>query len=214
MRENNFSEKRKSLVQGMVSEGALKSREIERAFLSVKREIFFPESLGKFAYEDNAFPIGRGQTISQPSTIAVMLEMLDLHRGMKVLEIGAGSAYVLALLSKIVGLEGKVFGIEILPELKALAEKNLKSAKCGNIELLLGNGCEGWPEKSPFDRILISAACSEIPKALESQLRENGKIVVPLGEKFSQEIVLMQKQKGFLEEKERKCCFVFVPLQC
>jgi protein-L-isoaspartate(D-aspartate) O-methyltransferase len=213
MSEKDFFEKRKILVQNMVQSEVLKSPEIKKAFLSVKREIFFSEGMKKFAYENNAFPIGFGQTISQPSTIAVMLELLDAQKGMKTLEIGSGSAYVLALLSKIVGFKGKVFGIELVPELRGIAEKNLNGTNCKNIKLLLGNGCNGWREKAPFDRVLISAACREIPKALEAQLNENGKIVVPIGNNL-QEIVLAQKKKGFLEEKERKCCFLFVPLHC
>ncbi|MDD5148763.1 MAG: protein-L-isoaspartate O-methyltransferase, partial [Candidatus ainarchaeum sp.] len=210
-----ISEKRKLLVKKMCESGVLESPLVEKAFLSVPREAFFPKEHKKLAYEDNAFPIGHGQTISQPGTIAIMLELLDAGMGMNVLEIGAGSAYVLALLSEIVGTKGRVFGMELLPELKTLAEKNLKKAKSGkNIELLLGNGCKGWKEKAPFDRILISAACTGIPKALEGQLKEGGKIVAPVGNLYSQEIVLMEKQNSALVEKERKCCFVFVPLKC
>ena len=214
MNEKIFSEKRKSLVKEMSDSGFLKSAEIKGAFLAVKREAFFPKEFENFAYSDEAFPIGFGQTISQPSTIAIMLEMLSPEKGMKILEIGAGSAYVIALLAQIVGQQGKVFGIELLPELKSLAEKNLKEAQCKNFELLLGNGCNGWREKKPFDRILISAACSEIPKALSTQLKENGKIVAPIGGSFSQELVLFQEENGVLAEKQRKCCFVFVPLKC
>ena len=214
MRPEEFSEKRKALVEQMQREGVLKNTLIKNAFLSVPREKFFPEKYVRLSYDNNAFPIGSGQTISQPSTIAVMLELLDLQEGQKILEVGAGSAYVMALLSSIVGKKGKVFGIELLPELKERAEKNLGKAKCGkNVELLVADGCKGWPQKKPFDRILISAACKKIPEELGEQLAEKGKIVAPLGGSFSQEIVMLQKEKGRILEKERKCCFVFVPLR-
>lgn len=212
MKADGFAEKRKQLVEAMCANGAVRTASVKEAFLKVKREIFFPKESREFAYFDEAFPIGFGQTISQPSTIATMLEMLGAEKGHKVLEVGAGSAYVLALLSEIVGPKGKVFGFEIVPELKELAEKNLKQLHCKNIKVIVGDGTLGLRQKAPFDRILVSAACPKIPEPLLGQLKEGGRAVAPIGNRFSQEMVLLEKTSGEAIEKQRLCCFVFVPL--
>jgi len=209
LNEADFSEQRKKLVSGM----HLKNKEIENAFLSVQREKFFPEHLKANAYSDTAFPIGSGQTISQPSTIAAMLEMLAAEKGQKILEIGTGSGYAAALLSEIVGKNGKVFGIELLHELHQQATRTLLELGYKNIGLKIGDGTQGWKEEAPFGRILISAACNSVPKPLVEQLGEKGKLVAPIGNAFSQELVLLQKGKGKMIEKERKCCYRFVPLK-
>lgn len=206
---NGFAEQRKNLVSRM----RLKNREIKKALLSVQREKFFPEPIRANAYADTAFPIGFGQTISQPSTIAAMLELLSAEKGNKVLEVGAGSGYVAALLSELVGNAGNVFGIELLFELQQKAMKTLSKLGYKNIELKTGDGAQGWKEKAPFDRILISAACPQVPQALIEQLSEGGKLVAPIGGAFSQELVLLQKEKGKVSEKARKCCYMFVPLK-
>src|SRR3989338_11696241 len=138
---------------------------ILEAFSEVKREDFMPKEFTENAYEDTALPIGQGQTISQPYTIAVMLSELNIKKVQKVLEIGSGSGYVLALLSELVGkgsspkrsqTEGNVFGIEIIPELVKMSKKNLRNYK--NVKVFNQSGSDGFPEKAPFDRILISAA--------------------------------------------------------
>src|SRR3989338_3941984 len=112
-----FEARHKALVEGMKESGAVKSLEVEEAFLSVERELFVKEGLQHLAYADDALPLTQGQTISQPSTIAAMLESLQARKGLKVLEVGSGCGYVLALLSELVGENGKVFGIELLQEL-------------------------------------------------------------------------------------------------
>jgi len=204
-----FREQRKQLVKAL----ALQSKALEKAFLAVEREKFFAEKMKQHSYADSAFPIGFGQTISQPSTIAVMLEMLQLEKGASVLEVGAGSGYVTALLSELVGEKGKVFGIELVHELHQKAVKTLAQLGYQNIFLKCSDGTQGWEEKAGFDRILVSAADKEVPKQLIEQLNEGGKLVAPLGSRFSQELVLLQKEKDKAVEKERKCCFMFVPLK-
>lgn len=210
---NGFAEKRKLLVELMKSNLSLKSNSVEKAFLSVPREIFFPENLKQFAYEDSAFPIGFNQTISQPSTIAIMLELLELKEGQSVLEIGSGSGYVGALLSKIVGENGEVFGMEFVKELLEESQKRMNFLDLGNVELFNADGCNGLVEKKPFDRILISAACFFVPKPLFEQLDNNGLIVAPIGDAFSQQMMQFKKINGKLFRKEFVGeMFCFVPL--
>jgi len=204
----SFEEQRKHLVKSM----SLKNEEIEKAFLEVKRENFFPQDYKASSYVDNAFPIGFGQTISQPSTIAIMLEMLDVKEGQKVLEVGSGSGYVAALLSELVGKKGKVFAVELLHELHQTATKILAELGCKNVELSCGDGTLGWGKGEKFDRIIVSAACGKIPKALIEQLNEKGKLLAPVGGRFSQELTLLKKEKGKAFEMAKRCCFVFVPL--
>ncbi len=185
------------------------SKQILNAFSKVKRENFIPKKLKRHAYEDNALPIGKEQTISQPYTIAMMLSLLELKKNQKVLEIGSGCGYVLALLSEIVRDKGKVFGIEIIKELTEKSKDNLRNYK--NIKVYNKNGVKGLPEEAPFDMILISAACEKIPKILFSQLKNNGIIVAPVGSRYSQSLVSMQKKKNKIITKQRIPGFIFVP---
>jgi len=185
------------------------SKEIVKAFSDVKREDFVPAELKNQAYEDTALPIGNGQTISQPYTIAVMLSLLDLKKGQGVLEIGSGCGYALALISGIVGTEGEVFGIELVKELSEKSRNNLKGYK--NIKIYNRNGFHGLQEKTPFERIIISAGCEEIPKALIDQLGDNGVIVAPIGKRGGQSLISFKKNKGNLKKVKEIPGFVFVP---
>lgn len=184
------------------------SKQILNAFSKVKRENFIPQELKQSAYEDTALPIGEAQTISQPYTIAMMLSLLELKPKQKVLEVGSGCGYVLALISEIVESKGKVFGIEIIKELFENSKQNLKDYK--NIKVYNKNGADGLEKKTPFSRILISAACKEIPKTLLSQLKEDGILVAPVGE-YEQSLVAVKRIKNkFVVQKEIPG-FVFVP---
>lgn len=184
-------------------------KKILDAFSKVKRENFVPEDLESRAYEDRALPIGKGQTISQPYTIATMLNLLDLKKDQKVLEIGSGCGYVLALISKIIGNKGKVFGVEIVKELAEKSKENLKGYK--NVGVYRRDGRKGLEEKSPFDRIIISAACGEIPKKILNQLKDKGIAVAPVGPQHWQSLVAIQRQKDDFKIKEKLPGFVFVP---
>ena len=211
---NEFDEKRRMLVESMKGNNSLKSKRIEKAFLAVKRKQFFPESDSAYAYSDNAFSIGFGQTISQPSTIAIMLELLQAREGEKVLEVGSGCGYVLALLSSIVGDKGKVIGMELVPELVEKAEENLEKAGVKNAGVIFGDGTQGFPEKAPFKRIIVSAACPSIPKPLQEQLAEEGRIVAPVGGSFTQSMRVLGKRNGKIEViEEGRGFFRFVPLK-
>jgi len=183
------------------------SKQIINAFSKVKREDFIPITLKHNAYEDTALPIGKSQTISQPYTIAMMLSLLELKTQQKVLEIGSGCGYVLALISQITS--SKVFGVEIIKELAETSKKNLKDYK--NIKVYNKSGTSGLPEHQPFDRILISAACKKIPKKLFSQLKENGIIVAPVGSRYEQSLISVQKTKNKIKIKKQIPGFIFVP---
>jgi len=184
-------------------------KKILDAFSKVKRENFIPEELKNRAYEDRALPMGKAQTISQPYTIATMLNLLDLKKNQKVLEIGSGCGYVLALISKIIGDKGKVYGVEIVKSLAEKSKGNLKGYK--NIKVYKRDGRQGLKEAAPFDRIIISAACREIPKTILSQLKDKGLIVAPIGPRYEQSLVVIQRIKNDFKIKEKLPGFIFVP---
>lgn len=179
------------------------------AFQVVPREAFVPPELGARAYEDTALPIGLGQTISQPSMIALMLAELACGPRHRVLEVGSGSGYVLALLAQ---LAGEVFGIERHAELAARARHTLRSIGLTDLMLHDGDGARGLPEHAPFDRILVSAAAAAIPEALLAELAEGGRLVMPVGAEETQTLVTCERDdKGNLHYRAGASC-VFVPL--
>ncbi len=184
------------------------SKKVLNTFEKVPREKFVPENLKLYAYDDIALPIGYEQTISQPYTIAVMLELLEPKKSQKVLEIGSGCGYVLALLSELVKDSGEVFGIEIIKELADKSKRNLKNHK--NIKVFNKNGADGLKEFAPFNCILISAALEKIPDELVSQLSEGGILIAPVGEKHLQSLVKFQKIKNKLKKIKEIEGFVFV----
>lgn len=181
------------------------SEQIVGAFERVKREDFIPEKFAAYAYEDLALPLDDGSTISQPYTIALMLSLLELKHGQKILEIGSGSGYVLALMSEIVK-DGKIYGIELNKKL-AIKSKSILE-KDSNIQILNRDGSDGLPEFAPFDRILISASFSSMPKHLFEQLAEGGTMVAAV----NQSIFQIKKEAGKISQKEFPG-FVFVPIR-
>lgn len=179
------------------------------AFEHVPREAFLPPELHERAYEDTALPIGLGQTISQPSMIALMLGALALSPKHRVLEVGSGSGYVLALLSHI-GCE--VFGIERHAELAARARETLRSIGVTDAIVQEGDGTHGLPQHAPYDRILVSAGAPFIPEPLLAELAEGGRLVMPVGGAESQILVTCERDdKGSLHYRAGASC-VFVPL--
>jgi len=186
------------------------SDEILNAFSKVERQDFISKNLREQAYEDTALPIGKNQTISQPYTIATMFSLLELKKGQKVLEIGFGCGYALALLSEIIGLNGKALGVEIIKNLFEKSMRNLKNYE--NVKIYNRNGRLGLKEKAPFDRILISAATDKIPQSLIAQLKDKGIIVAPIISKFSTSLISFEKIRGKLKLKEEISGFIFVPL--
>lgn len=179
------------------------------AFEQVPREAFLPAELFARAYEDVALPIGLGQTISQPSMIALMLQALECSPRHRVLEVGAGSGYVLALLSQL-GCE--VFGVERHAELAARAPETLRRIGVTDVVVHEGDGTRGWPEHAPYDRILVSAGAAAIPEALLAELAEGGRLVMPVGGTETQILVTCERDdKGSLHYRAGPRC-VFVPL--
>lgn len=203
----------KDLIEQLQAEGILKTPSIIRAFEKVDREGFVtPEFQGEAAVNE-PLPIGYGQTISQPLTVAFMLELLQPQPGNRVLDVGAGSGWTAAVLAELVGAEGKVYAIERIPQLKKFGQENLRRAGYTNVEVMTGDGSRGLPEQAPFDRIEVAAAAKEIPHALIDQLAKGGRLVIPIGE-YVQDVVLLTKDKrGRGEYREQHFPgFQFVPL--
>jgi protein-L-isoaspartate(D-aspartate) O-methyltransferase len=181
------------------------SLNIINAFSSIKREDFIPKELKEFAYLDAPLPIAPGATISQPYTVAFMLELLELKENLKILEIGSGSGYVLALINKIFK-SSKIYGIERLKELVLKSKKILKDNK--NIKIVYGDGTNGLKEYALYDRIIISASTNKLSEDILNQLSDNGILVAS----FKQSIIKLKKQKGKFIKKEYPG-FIFVPMK-
>lgn len=197
------------LLAKLKKAGVLKSKKIIEAFEKVPREKFIPEKYKGLAYEDIPLPIGYGQTISQPTTIAIMLEALKVRKKDKVLEVGSGLGYLAALLAEI-AKEGKVVSIEIIPELWKRAKENLRNYK--NVVCVLGDGSNGFEKEAPYDRIVVSAAAKRIPKALIEQLKVKGRMVIPVGDLECQKMYLIERLGKDEIKKSSLGYFVFVPL--
>jgi len=208
-----FERERERLVQNLIRWGYLRSPQIIEAFREVPRHEFIPRNLRGEAYADHPLPIGLGQTISAPSMIAIMMETLDLERGQKVLEIGAGSGYNAALLASVVGKSGKVVTVERIQELAAFARENLRRAGFGRVKVIVGDGTLGYPEGAPWDRILVTACAPKIPEPLVGQLGLGGKLGAPVGSQhmFQTWTVVQKTEGGELKTTEHGGC-AFVPL--
>lgn len=199
---------RKKMVQEQLIARGIKDERVLEVFRKTERHRFVPQELAENAYADYPLAIGEGQTISQPYIAALMTESLELNGGEKVLEIGTGSGYQAAILSQ---LSENVFTIERLEGLAEKAGQLFKELGLENISLRVSDGTLGWPEEAPFDRIIITAAGARIPLPLEEQLAEGGKIILPLGDGYSQVLTLAVKRNNRIETTQI-CNCVFVPL--
>ena len=177
----DFNYHRRKLISKLKKEGYIKTGEIEQSFFEIPREKFVPENLYSSAYDDNPLEIGYGQTISAPHMVAIMCEELNLKVGQKILEIGSGSGYHAAIVSKIIGKEGHVFSIERISSLANFAKNNLMKSGINNVDIILGDGSRGFKEKAPYDRIYVTCAAPRIPSILIEQLKDPGKMIVPVG---------------------------------
>ena len=186
--------------------------ELLQAFLNVPREQFVLPSLKKHAYEDRPLPTIRKQSISQPSTVMIMLNALELNPGEKILEIGAGVGYQAALLATLIGPTGKLITIDVIPELVQLARRNLESLGLQNTLVLESDGGEGYSPEAPYDKIILTAACPTIPQPLIDQLKEDGIILAPVGDLQSQTMIKGTKVNGRLE-LDFLGDFMFVPMK-
>ncbi len=196
------------MVRSQLEDRGIRDRRVLEVMREVPRHEFVPEELRDEAYEDHPLPIGAGQTISQPYIVAVMLQHLDLQPTDRVLEVGTGSGYVASLLSR---LCAEVYSIERHGELAVRAQMTLAGLGYANVKVRVGDGSKGWPEHLPFDAILVSAATGEIPPALFAQLREGGRLILPVGPAVSQELHLIRKLGGKSELQVLEGCR-FVPL--
>jgi protein-L-isoaspartate(D-aspartate) O-methyltransferase len=189
--EEKLSQQRERMVREQLQARDIRDERVLAAMRKVPRHEFVPENLVDAAYEDGALPIKLGQTISQPYIVAFMTQELQLKGAERVLEIGTGSGYQAAILAEIVK---EVYTIEILPPLHTYAETILSKLGYRNVHMRLGDGYLGWPEQAPFDRIIVTAAPLEMPQPLLDQLKEGGRLIIPLGG-FAQDLVVFEKTK-------------------
>ncbi len=206
----NHQQKLEDLIIIMKKSGFLNDEKVESAIRKIPRNEFVPMSVKEKAYENAPLSIMKNQTISQPSVVSRMTEWLDIREGQKILEVGTGSGWQTAILSYLVG-SGKVYSIERHSELVEFAKKNLDKLGINNVKIILGDGNLGIPEESPFDRIIITAACKKVPEPLLEQLSEGGLLIAPIG-KYPQSLILLKKISQEIIEVKNQPGYVFVPL--
>jgi protein-L-isoaspartate(D-aspartate) O-methyltransferase len=204
-----FASERQLMVTQQLKGRDITDPRVLAAMGKVPRHRFVPEALASQAYDDHPLPIGWGQTISQPYIVALMSQWAEVKPGDKALEVGTGSGYQAAVLAELTNL---VFSIELLPELAEVARNRLRDLGYGGVQVRCGDGYQGWPEGAPFDAILVTATAPEVPPALKEQLKEGGRLVIPVGPPGrGQELLLLRKVKGELKE-EKRLPVLFVPL--
>lgn len=188
----NFLDKRRRMVREQIEARGVKDLRVLKVMEKVPRHLFVPEAMIEQAYDDTPLPIGYKQTISQPYTVAFMTEALELSGKEKVLEIGTGSGYQTAILAE---LAEEVYSIERIPELAQSAEQRLKQMGYKNIQIKIGDGTLGWKEQSPFQAIIVTAGAPDIPQTLIEQLDLNGRLVIPVGDRYSQTMMRVRKKR-------------------
>jgi protein-L-isoaspartate(D-aspartate) O-methyltransferase len=198
--------RRRNMVERQILPRGVREPLLLEAMREIPREIFVEEALRGRAYADGALPIGYGQTISQPYIAGRMSQMLAISRAHDVLEVGTGTGYQTALLAR---LARRVYSIERIGELAETAIHNLEWLGFDNVEIRVADGSIGWPEKAPFDRILVAAAAPSVPPSLVAQLKEGGRLVVPVGDQRNQVLTLVVRTEGgYVEDRDEGCTFV------
>jgi len=204
----DYSKLRSQMVKEQIEARGIVDKRVLKAMREIPREDFVPENMNSSAYDDNPLPIGNGQTISQPYIVAEMTELLMLKGNEKVLEIGTGSGYQAAILSKLVK---KVITIERVKELADRTRKLLQKQGYRNIDVVFGDGTKGYAKDAPYDAIIVTAAAEKIPDKLIEQLADGGRLVAPVGLPFNQKLIRVRKRNGKLEE-DYHGGVMFVPL--
>ena len=205
----DFSAQRERMVREQLVRRGIHDERVLAVMAKVPREQFIPGSLRGKAYEDGPLPIGHDQTISQPYIVAFMTEQLRPQRTDRILEVGTGSGYQAAVLAELVA---EVYTVEIVEPLGRNAKAVLEQLNYGNVHVKMGDGYKGWPEHAPFDVIIVTCAVDHVPPPLIAQLKEGGRMMIPVGESFAQELYLLEKEKGELK-KSAVLPVVFVPMQ-
>lgn len=204
----DFEDERRDMVARQIRERGIQSARVLAAMEVVPRHLFVPRERVSDAYADEALPIGAGQTISQPFMVAAIAEALSLEGQERVLEVGAGSGYLAAVVSL---LAREVIAVETIPELAASARERLARLGYANVRVEEGDGSEGWPTGAPFDAIVVSAASPNVPLPLVAQLAEGGRLVIPVGRAEHQKLLRIVKREGKTIEQSLYDCR-FVPL--
>jgi protein-L-isoaspartate(D-aspartate) O-methyltransferase len=200
---------REAMVKNQLMAGGIRDPRVLEAMAEVPRHEFVPLRVRPFAYADGPLPIGHGQTISQPFIVAYMTQLLELTKDDTVLEVGTGSGYQAAILGK---MAKEVYTIEIVPPLAQSAKELLERLGFQNVHVREGDGYLGWPEKAPFDAIIVTCAPDHVPEPLVNQLREGGRLIIPIGEEGGiQQLVLLRKKEGKILQ-ENKLDVRFVPM--
>lgn len=205
---DKYLKERREMVRTQLESRGVRDPRVLAAAGKVPRELFVPENMRDRAYADSPLPVGEGQTISQPYIVAFMTECLELDGTEKVLEIGTGSGYQAAMLAE---LAEKVYTVERVESLAASARTVIEALGYKNVEFRVGDGSEGWEEHAPYDGIMVTAGAPDVPPALTRQLAEGGRLVIPVGGRGLQDLVVMKKEDGQLSSRRVSGC-VFVPL--
>ncbi len=197
--QSEFESAKKRMVENQIKARSITDEDILNALYKVDRHLFVPDDQKRYAYQDRPLPIGERQTISQPFIVAFMTNVLKIKRNEKVLEIGTGSGYQAAILGE---LCDSVYTIEINKTLGERADSLLRKLNYKNIKVKIGDGYKGWKEFAPFDAIIVTCSPANIPLPLKEQLKEGGRMIIPVGDSFRQELVYIEKFKDKLFEKE------------
>lgn len=204
-----FAAKRDRMVQRHLIERGVKDKRVLDAFRKVPRHLFIPPDLRRMAYDDESLPIGEGQTITPVYDVAFMTEALDPKPTDRVYEVGTGSGYQASILGQLVK---DVYSVEIHAPLGKRAAEVIKELGYKNIQTRVGDGYAGWPEAAPFDAVIVTCAPTKVPGPLIEQLKEGGRMVIPLGDRYNQAVYLMVKENGKLVQKAKLRPTLFVPM--
>jgi protein-L-isoaspartate(D-aspartate) O-methyltransferase len=205
---SRLTQQRRWMVERQIKARGITEPKILEAFLTVERHRFVPAHLTGQAYDDHPLPIGQGQTISQPYIVAFMTAALNLSPTDKVLEVGTGSGYQAAILAR---LCNRVYSIEIVPELGRRAARLLEARGYSNVAVKIGDGYLGWPQHAPFDAIIVTCAPTHVPEPLKNQLKEGGRMIIPVGPRADQRLVYLRKTGNTLKT-EKVLPVRFVPM--